>query len=140
MRTVFVITLLLFCFQAFAQTSLDVVGRWKTIDDQTGKERSIVEIYQRNGKLYGKIIKVINPDVPNPLCEKCKGEKHNQPIEGLVFVYDLKANGKEYANGKILDPETGKEYDCKLWREGNTLKVRGYLGFFFRTQTWHLVS
>jgi uncharacterized protein (DUF2147 family) len=112
------------------------IGKWKTIDDNTGKPRSIVEIYEKNGKIFGKIIKVINPEKPNPLCEKCTGDKKNKPIEGLEIVYDMKKDGKEYSGGKILNPEDGKIYTCKMWREGKNLMVRGYVSFFFRTQKW----
>ncbi|WP_211220185.1 DUF2147 domain-containing protein [Hugenholtzia roseola] len=70
--------------------SLSPIGKWKTIDDNTGKARSIVEIYEKNGKIVGKIIKVIDPDKPNPLCEKCTGDKKNKPIEGLEIIYDMK--------------------------------------------------
>jgi uncharacterized protein (DUF2147 family) len=115
------------------------VGIWKTIDDETSKAKSHVEIFEKNGKLYGKITKLLNDD-PEKLCTACKGKRHNQKIVGMTIMWDLEKDDDEWDDGEILDPKNGKIYDCKIWREGNTLKVRGYIAFFFRTQTWHLVE
>ncbi|MEM7185524.1 MAG: DUF2147 domain-containing protein [Bacteroidota bacterium] len=118
----------------------DVFGTWKTIDDSTGEARSIVEIYEEDGKVYGKIIELINPKEPNPLCDKCSGEDKDQPVIGLTFIKGLKKDGDEYNGGKILDPENGKLYKCYITLEDeNKLKVRGYIGFSLlgRTQYWY---
>lgn len=115
-----------------------IKGKWKTIDDNTGKARSIVWIYEaKNGKYYGKITKLLDPSEPNPVCEKCSDERKNKPIQGLVIIKGLQKKGDVWQNGKILDPENGKEYSCKLWLESGKLKVRGYWGMFYRTQTWY---
>ena len=119
----------------FSAAKADVEGLWITIDDKTGKEKSVVELYTDNGKLYGKVIDLLlKPD--DSLCKECKGELKNQPVVGMVILSDMQKEGDEYRGGEILDPENGKFYRCKLWIEGETLQVRGYLGPFFRTQQW----
>lgn len=128
--------LFLVSFSALAASNTDITGRWVTIDDATGKKRSIVEITERDGKIYGQIAKVFFEPGDNRECVECKGEKHNQPIVGLEIIDGLTLDENTWSGGTILDPKNGKEYDCTLWLEGDDLKVRGYLFLFFRTQTW----
>ncbi len=127
-------------------TTKDATGTWKTIDDETGKPKSIVKLYKQDGKLYGKIIKLFREpgEEQDPICDLCEGANHNKKIIGMVIV-----NGLEYDDGEwegddgILDPKNGKLYDCKIWvdeDDDDILNVRGYIGFFFRTQTWHRVN
>lgn len=121
---------------AFADDS--PIGTWKTIDDETGDAKSLVKIYERDGKLYGKIIKLFqNPDAT---CDACEGEDHGALIRGMVIIWSLEQDGDEWSGGKIFDPKKGKTYNCKIWLEDGELKVRGYAGPFFRTQTWHRQS
>ncbi len=119
------------------------VGMWKTIDDNSGEARSYVEIYERSGKLYGRIAKTLRPDAAE-FCDKCPGSKKNQPVIGLVIIEDLVPYRDYWRNGKILDPESGNEYTCSIWFEGNNrneLKVRGrHWTGLYRTQTWHRVQ
>ncbi len=122
-----------------AETVKSPVGLWETIDDDTNQPKSHVEIYEKDGKLYGKIVKLLKDD-PKGLCDKCEGKRHNQPIMGMVILWDMVQDDDEWEDGEILDPENGKTYDCKIWREGDKLKVRGYIAFFFRTQTWNLIK
>lgn len=124
-------------------TAASPVGTWQTIDDSSGKPRSHVQIEEKNGKLQGKIVHLIDPDEPNPLCDACPGPKKNAPILGLQIMWDLTRAGDaaEWTGGSIMDPENGKTYDCKIWLEGeDTLKVRGSWLFLGRTQTWRRVS
>ena len=129
----------LFAITAIAD-SQSPVGQWKTIDDKTGKEKSIIEIMSIDGILTGKIIKLLNPSKPNPVCEKCKGEKKDKPIEGMTILEGVSQKGKSWKGGTILDPKNGKTYKVtmKLVEEGAKLKVRGYIGIptLGRTQTW----
>ena len=121
---------------AYAQ---DVVGTWKTIDDNTGKVRSHVEIYKEGGLVYGKIVKLVDPKEPNPICDKCKGDDKDKPVVGLVIIKGLEKDDDEYSGGKILDPENGKLYKCYISLEDpDKLKVRGYIGISLlgRTQYW----
>ena len=132
MRIKLIATLLLLLpLAAFAQNT--PVGKWRTIDDKTGKVKSIVEIYETsNGTLAGKVLQVLNSDKgPNPVCDACKGERHNQPVTGMVITW---------GGGRIVDPKNGKEYSAKMTPVdgGRKLEVRGYMGFSLlgRSQTW----
>lgn len=118
----------------------NITGKWTTIDDETGKEKSVVEIFERDGKFFGRITKLFrssNED-PDPVCDECESSdpRYKKKIIGMEIIRDMKKDGDEYANGDILDPANGKVYKCRLWVEGSDLKVRGYWGPFFRTQTW----
>jgi len=134
-----------FCFiaSAFAQNT-SIVGKWKTIDDKTGDPKSIVQIYEKEGKYFGQIKELfIKPgDNPDPVCDKCPDDdpRKDKPTKGLVIIQDLVKKSNGYSGGTILDPKEGKIYTCKLWIEDGKLMVRGYIAFFFRTQTWHRVD
>ena len=122
-------------------TSAQLAGKWKTIDDSSGKPRSIVEITEKGGVFQGRIIHLFpQPGKdPDPVCTKCElgDARHGQKIKGMEIIRSMKKDGDELAGGTILDPESGNVYRCRMWLEGKMLKVRGYLGPFFRTQTWH---
>lgn len=114
-----------------------VIGVWKTIDDETDKEKSLVQITENtHGELEGYVIKLFND--PAALCDKCQGDKKNKPIHGMQILWGLKKDDNQWKNGKILDPKTGKIYTAsiKLIDEDKKLRVRGYIGPFFRTQEW----
>ncbi|HEU5291782.1 MAG TPA: DUF2147 domain-containing protein [Cyclobacteriaceae bacterium] len=120
-----------------------ILGKWTTIDDESGKARSVVEIMERGSRVFGKIIK-IHPNSgqdPDPVCDKCPEDdtRYNKKIIGLEIIQDMIWSEKTLVEGTILDPESGKIYQCKIWLEGQDLKVRGYWGPFFRTQTWKKV-
>lgn len=126
---------LLLITQSKAQT---FTGKWKTIDDETGKAKSIVEVYEKDGKLYGKVVKLFrapNED-QNPNCKLCPGDRKDKKVLGMEVLRNCKKDGKEYVDGTILDPKNGKVYDCKLWIENGKLHLRGYVGFLYRTQVW----
>jgi uncharacterized protein (DUF2147 family) len=125
---------------AFAKvSSQEVIGTWKTIDDVTGIVKSHVEIYKRDGKIYGKVAQILDKNAPaNPICKNCDGAFKNAPILGLEIIQGLEKKGGVYKGGDILDPENGKTYTCKRWlneKDTNQLMVRGYVAFFYRTQT-----
>jgi len=115
-----------------------IIGKWKSIDDETGKEKSIVEIYMKDGKAYGKIIKLFREpnEEQDPVCEECTDYRKGKKIIGMTIITNMEKDGDEWEDGEILDPNNGKIYDCKLWVEDGNLQVRGYIAFFFRTQTW----
>jgi len=119
-----------------------VLGTWATYDDVTGEKKSHVEIYERNGKIYGKIIQLfLGPEDPeDPKCKECDEDdpRYNQRIMGMEIIQGLEKDGDEYADGTVLDPENGSVYKCKLWIEGENLVLRGYIGFSLlgRSQTW----
>ncbi len=121
-----------------------VQGYWKTIDDVTEKPKSILEIYEEEGGLSARVVEILVDGRENARCIKCKGLKKDRPITGMTIFEDLKKLDEHtYGEGEILDPETGKEYRVKIWMDPerpDRLKVRGYIAFLFRTQTWRRVS
>ena len=117
------------------------VGRWKTIDDKTGKVKSIVEITQAaNGALTGKVVDILHSDKgPNPVCDGCEGANKNKPVKGMTILWNLKADGANaWSGGTILDPANGKTYKSKvkLQTGGAKLDVSGCIAFICRSQTW----
>ena len=135
---------LLFClfFLVISPTlfSQSVLGNWKTIDDKTGKAKSILEVYIKGERLYAKVIRILERGKEDATCLECKGPLKDQPIMGMQIINGLAGNKRnEYSGGTILDPENGQTYRCKIWLDEdnpNELRVRGYLAFFYRTQTW----
>ena len=131
---IFVYVLTIFFYQ-----NQDVQGLWITEDDETGKKKSEVLIYKEGNTVYGKIINLLLPEDNGKICLNCKGENKNKPIEGLLILKDLILEEDTWEGGTILDPKSGKIYDCYITLENdNTLKVRGFLGFSLlgRTQIW----
>lgn len=135
---------LLFCITVMSSMqSQSVIGKWKTIDDATGEAKSIVEVFSKSGKIYAKVVDILDPATKNNLCKQCSGEDKNKPILGLTIIKGLSKDGSEYNSGEILDPKNGKLYKCALTLESkDKLKVRGYIGFSLlgRTQYWHRVN
>ncbi|MCE4514027.1 DUF2147 domain-containing protein [Xanthomonas hortorum pv. vitians] len=126
-----------------AQAADSPVGRWKTIDDETGKPKSVVQIEQTgNGTLSGKVVDILQSDKgPNPLCDKCDGAQEGKPIKGMTILWGLKPDGTAvWSGGSVLDPAKGKTYKAKvtLTDGGKKLQMRGYVGIeaLGRTQTW----
>jgi uncharacterized protein (DUF2147 family) len=117
------------------------VGLWKTIDDETKTEKSLVRVVDNGGVLTGKIEKVLDPAKQNDVCDKCSDERKGKPIVGLNIIRNAKPDGDDksvWTGGEILDPNNGKTYRLRLKPHdgGKTLEVRGYIGPFFRNQTW----
>jgi uncharacterized protein (DUF2147 family) len=145
-RTMLLVTLILLWSVSLALAGGSPVGMWKTVDDETNKEKSIVEVYEAGGKIYGKIVRLLQEKDggASKLCTKCTGSDLNKPMIGLVIVKGLKADGDEYTGGTIMDPNNGKVYKCKMevTEGGNKVKVRGFLGVSLlgRTQVWHKVK
>lgn len=123
--------------------SQQVQGEWKTIDDDTGEAKSIVNLFEKDGKIYGKVKKILRKDKRDVRCTECEGDQKNQKVEGMVILKNLTKDNNKYSGGTITDPENGKTYDAKIWvKEGdpNTLMVRGYVSFLYRTQEWKKVK
>lgn len=136
------ILLTAFLFLGFLTQAQSIIGKWRTIDDQTGKPISIVEIFEHQGRVFGRVIDILDPKAKKRTCASCEGEDKDKPIIGLVVIKGLQKQGKVY-NGEILDPKFGKIYSCNVSLEGkDKLKVRGYLGISLlgRTQYWHRVK
>lgn len=115
-----------------------IVGDWLTIDDETETKRSVVEIYEQDGTFFARVKEIFpkEGEPEDPLCIACKGRLKDKPVMGMVIMWEMKPDGDEWSGGRILDPEKGKTYRCKIWLEDGRLRVRGYLGPFYRTQTW----
>jgi uncharacterized protein (DUF2147 family) len=133
---------LLAASSAFADTGTPA-GLWRTVDDKTGKERSVIRITQANGVYEGKVEQLLNrqpDDDPDNMCRKCEGARKDQPIIGMTILWGLKKDGDQYSGGEILDPKNGKIYRAKmkLVDNGAKLEVRGFIGvsLFGRSQTW----
>jgi uncharacterized protein (DUF2147 family) len=127
----------LFSVMSFAQ----IEGKWRTIDDETGKPKSIVEIFKKtDGKYYGKIVQLlIKPENNN--CVKCKDDRKNKPLIGLEIIRGLSKDGNEFGGGTITNPKDGKSYKTEIVREGDILKVKALImGIAMKTQTWHKVN
>ncbi len=119
------------------------VGVWRTIDDQTNKPSALVQIFRRDGLLFGRVTGILDRKYTDALCQNCDGDRRNQPVLGLEIMRDMHPDGAQWDGGTILNPQTGKVYHCKmhLGPDGETLVVRGFLGFALigRTQTWQRV-
>lgn len=117
------------------------LGRWKTIDDASGKPKSVVEVYRaRDGSLAGRVVDILDlKDGPNPPCKACKGPLHGKPIRGLVILWGLRPDGDGgWSGGRVLDPENGKDYKAKLalLEDGRALGMSGCIAFLCRQQVW----
>ncbi len=126
----------LFCGVLYAQNE---IGIWETYDNKRDKPMSHVQIYQQNGKLYGKVVKVL--DESYKTCTRCSGENKNKPVVGLMVIRGLEKKGSKWEKDDgILDPVSGLIIDGQLWMDGSDkLKVKGTWGFISDTQTWKRV-
>ncbi len=141
MKKLFLLSLILLSY--FSVNAQDVIGKWKTIDDKTGKTKSIIEIYKDGDKYYGKIVQLLTEENKDGVCRTCETKYKDKNIIGLVILKDLKKDGDTYEDGEIIDPKNGKSYSCYIELvEPNKLKVRGYIGFSLlgRTQYWYRVQ
>lgn len=114
-----------------------IEGKWKTIDDESGKEKSYVEIFKKaDGKYYGKVVQLlIKPEDPN--CSKCKDDRKGKPILGMEVIRGLSKDGNEFTGGTITNPKDGKSYKTEVVRDGNNLKVKAIVfGITVKTQVW----
>ena len=118
-----------------------LAGRWKTIDDETGLVKSVVEMSERDGQFFGTVVELFRlpEEDQDPHCEKCDDDRKDMRVLGMDIVRNMEVEEDEWDEGTICDPKNGKVYGCKMWfeeGEPNTLKVRGYWGFIYRTQEW----
>ena len=128
-----------------ALAQMSPVGVWHSIDDKTGESKAQIRIDDKGGALQGRIEKVLRKDAkPDAVCDECTDDRKGKPMVGLNIIRGgAKAEGKDvWEGGKILDPENGKEYRASFTpiEGGKKLEVRGYLGPFWRTQTWTRVQ
>lgn len=140
MRKKVELVLFFFCLGMWFCNAQSVFGKWKTIDDRTGNPKGIIEIFKKDGLMYGKILKVVEKGKENALCIKCDGELKDKPVVGMTIIKAGKKNDDNEWKGKFLfDPEQAMTFRFKIWLnpdDPDELKVRGYLAFLYRTQTW----
>ena len=124
----------------FALAQATPAGLWKTIDDETKAEKSLVRITETGGIFSGKIEKITDPAKQAEKCDKCTDERKDKPILGMTILQGVTKNASEgyWDGGTILDPAKGKIYKVRLTPKdgGKTMEVRGFIAFLFRNQTW----
>ena len=137
-----VISIFCFFFTYSIVSAQSPVGIWKNVDDEDGREKSHIEVYEKSGKLYGKVIKLL-PAATITKCDAFSGDKKVKSLVVMDILWDLVKSGKVWDDGEILDPKNGKVYSAKVELDGkDKLKVRGYMGVSIlgRTQTWYRVK
>ncbi len=143
MKPVF-LSLFLFILHQSVFAQAEITGKWTSFDDETLEAKSVVDIFEKGGKYHGKIVKLFRKsgEDPDPVCTECDQEdpRFNKKVIGMEILKDMVRVGSEFSEGTILDPKNGKIYSCKIWIENNDLKLRGYWGPFYRTQTWKRVE
>ena len=129
-----------------AHAQMSPVGLWKTIDDDSKKEKSLVRVTEAKGVYSGRIEKLLDPATDQKsVCEKCSDDRKDQPLLGLEILRGIQQSESDkalYEGGQIVDPNNGKSYRARLKpiNGGAQLELRGYLGPFFRTQVWQRVE
>ena len=129
---------------SLAHAQATPAGVWKTIDDETKKEKSLIRITEAGGVYTGKLEKLLDPTAkPDAVCDKCSDDRKDKPLVGMTLIKGVKQSESDKAmwdGGEILDPNNGKTYKVRLTPVdgGKTLAVRGYIGapLLGRTQTW----
>jgi len=113
------------------------VGLWKNVEPT---KTVLIRTYEEGGKLKGKVEKLLKKDVEDTSakCTECQGENKDKPIAGLLIIWDMQKDGDKWSGGKILEPDTGKTYNCKIESVdgGKKLNVRGSIAFLGKTQSW----
>lgn len=118
----------------------DPTGTWRTIDDATGKAKSLVRITNEGGNYVGRIQKMLTG---TDICDPCSGALEGKNLIGQTILWGVEhEEGNQYDGGRIRDPKNGKTYSAALTDNGSTLKVRGYMGskLLGRTQVWQRVN
>ena len=139
-KSLLTFTLLFVAISINAQT---IFGKWNSRNEETGKVDSVVEVYEKDGKAFAKVIEIMNPDRKNAVCTACEGDNKDKPILGLNILTGLEEDDDEWSGGEILDPRNGKVYKCYIQLvKPNKLKLRGYVGvaLFGKTAYWERVQ
>ena len=135
MKSISFITFLFLSYVALGQD--EALGKWITVDDKTGVKKSVVEVYEKDGKYYGEVVKMIYRD-STMRCTRCLGDLKDRTVIGMNIISGMKYNkrNRNFSKGTLLNPESGKIYKSEMWVENDKLMVRGYLMIFYRTQAW----
>ena len=119
--------------------SQSIFGKWYSTNEETGEIDSVIEVYKKQEKAFGKIIEIKNSERKNAVCDLCKDKNKNKPILGLNILNGLEKDGEEWSGGTILDPRNGNVYKCFIQLvQQEKLKIRGYFGLsiFGKTAYW----
>jgi len=132
-------------FAVLAHAQATPTGLWRTIDDETKQEKSLVRITEAGGVLNGKIEKLLDPAKQASVCDKCSDDRKDKPLVGMTLIKRVKrseSNPERWDGGEILDPNNGKTYKVRLTpiEGGHKLEVRGFIGPFYRNQIWTRVE
>jgi len=130
---------------ASATASDPLIGLWMIRDERTGEPRALVRIALQGDEYRGIIEKGLRgPNAESPYCDKCEGERRGKPLLGMTILSGVKQEGEGYGDGEILDPDSGKVYDCRLTLQkgGRQLRLRGFIGtpLIGETRTWYRVD
>jgi len=138
--------LMLLVADAVANTVMGdpLAGLWMIRDERTGEPRALVRIDRQGDEYRGIIEKGLRgPNAESSYCDKCKGALRGKPLLGMTILRGVKQQGEAYGDGEILDPDSGKVYDCRLslQKEGQQLQVRGFIGtpLIGETRIWYRV-
>lgn len=139
-RFCFVLSATLMSMNAHADM-MSPIGAWNTIDDETGKPKSVVRITEKDGVISGVVDKIFDPAKQDSKCDECASDdpRKGKPVIGMTILTGLKKDGENvYSGGTILDPANGKTYKAKVTviDGGKKLEMRGSVLFIGRTQTW----
>ena len=136
-KTLFALAVGLATVPMIASAQQSPVGKWKTMDDETGKAMTVVEVYEaKNGTLAAKIVENI---AAPPTCSKCSGANKNKPILGMNVLWNLKNKGGQWGDGNGFKPSTGDNFRAKSVKVidgGRKLEVTGCKAIFCKTATW----
>jgi uncharacterized protein (DUF2147 family) len=136
-KTLFTFFLIVMVTNLYTQT---IFGKWHSKNEATGELDSVIEVYEKDGKAYAKVIEILNKKVNNPVCQNCEGVNRDTPILGMDILSGLEKDEDKWSGGEILDPRNGKVYKCLIKLEKkDLLKLRGYIGisWFGKTAYWY---
>ena len=139
-RHVFVL-ILVCCGPAWGEAPTPA-GLWQTVSDRTGQPGGLIRVVEVDGEYIGTVVAVFSPPAPDPhpLCNLCEGDLKDKPVVGMIILRGVRRSGDSYSTGRILDPDEGQVYKCRiaLLDEGRKLEVRGFIGIplLGRSQTW----
>jgi uncharacterized protein (DUF2147 family) len=114
-----------------------IVGQWRSVDEDTGRSKAVIEITATQGGLEGRIVKTYGRG-DRRCSEACPGHRAGAPIQGLQILWGFEEPDEDGRwRGFLLDPRDGEVHEAAIWRDGDAIRVRGYLGIFYSTRTWY---
>jgi uncharacterized protein (DUF2147 family) len=128
-KLILILFLGIYTLAGIAQEADKIVGIWWN-DEKTTK----IKVEKVNGKYIGTIVYMVPEKYVNgkpPVDDKNPDAKlQSRSLIGLQILngFAFDASEKEWKDGRIYDPKSGKTYDCYAWLEGNDLlKLKGFV-------------